>query len=72
MVKHVDVAVFDTVKEVKDGTWRAGIRRFDLAKNGVGYVYDDKNKALIPDDVRAQVEAKRAQIVAGKIVVPFE
>jgi basic membrane protein A len=72
MVKHVDVAVFDTIKEVKDGTWHGGITRFDLKTNGVGYVYDDKNKALIADDIKAKLDALKADIIAGKIAVPYE
>lgn len=70
MVKQVDVAVFDVIKSAKDGTFKGGVRGFDLKAGGVDYVYNDKNKALIPDDVRAKVEALRAEIVAGRIQVP--
>ena len=70
MVKKVDVAVFEQVKAVKDGTFRGGVRVFDLASGGVDYVYDERNKALIPDDVRAKVEELRGKIVRGEIVVP--
>jgi len=70
MVKQVDVAVFDVVKSVKEGAFKGGIREFDLKSGGVDYVYDNNNKALIPDDVRAKVEALRADIIAGKIQVP--
>ncbi len=43
---------------------------YGLAENGVGYVYDDNNKAMIPDSVRARLEQIKADIVAGKIKVP--
>ncbi|HEY4223876.1 MAG TPA: BMP family ABC transporter substrate-binding protein [Myxococcota bacterium] len=72
MVKRVDVAVFDTIKSVKDNTWTGGVHRFDLASDGVAYVYDDKNKALIPDAVHTKLDALKAQIVAGTIKVPYE
>ena len=73
MVKRVDVAVYDTIKDVNDGTFPGGqVRIFGLKEKGVDYVYDDKNKALIPDDVHAKVEALRAEIEAGTIVVPTE
>ena len=72
MVKRVDVAVFETIKAKKAGTFQPGVRTFDLASGGVDYVYDDRNKALIPDDVRAKVEALRAKIVKGEIQVPSE
>ncbi|MEW5849053.1 MAG: BMP family ABC transporter substrate-binding protein [Myxococcota bacterium] len=70
MVKKVEVAVFDAIKAVKDGTFQGGVRELDLRSGGVDYVYDENNKALIPDDVRQKVEALRAEIIAGRIVVP--
>jgi basic membrane lipoprotein Med (substrate-binding protein (PBP1-ABC) superfamily) len=33
-------------------------------------VYDDRNRALIPDAVRARVEQLKAEVVAGRIKVP--
>ncbi len=70
MVKGIDVAVLDVVQRVKDGTFKGGIYTFGLAQNGVGYVYDEHNKALIPDSVHARLEQIRSDIVAGKINVP--
>ena len=70
MVKRVDEAVFGAVKSVKDGTFKGGIYQLGLAESGVDYVYDEHNRALIPDSVRARVEALRAEIVAGRIRVP--
>jgi basic membrane protein A len=70
MVKGVDVAVFDMIKHVHDHTFAGGVYTYGLAQNGVGYVYDEHNRALIPDSVRARLEQLKAQIIAGKIVVP--
>ena len=70
MVKGIDVAVFDMVKRVRDHTFSGGIYTYGLAQNGVGYVYDEHNRALIPDSVRARVEQLKSDIVAGKIPVP--
>jgi len=70
MVKGIDVAVFDAIRRVKDGTFKGGIFTFGLAQNGVGYVYDEHNRALIPDSVRTRVEQLKAEIIAGKIIVP--
>jgi len=71
MVKRVDEVVFKTVKRVKDGTFQGGIFELGLAEAGVDYVYDEHNRSMIPDSVRARVEALRAEIVAGRIKVPF-
>jgi basic membrane protein A len=70
MVKRVDNAVYDAIKRVKDKTFTGGIQQFGLEQEGVGYVYDANNKALIPDAVRARLEALKADIIAGKINVP--
>lgn len=70
MVKGIDAAVFDVAKSVQDGTFQGGIRVFGLAENGVGYVYDDNNRALIPDAVRTRLQALEADIIAGRIRVP--
>jgi basic membrane protein A len=70
MVKGVDEAVFDVIKLVKEHRFQGGIYQLGLAQNGVGYVYDTQNRPLIPDSVRARVEALRQEIVAGQITVP--
>lgn len=70
MVKRVDESVFDAIRRVREKQFKGGIYQFGLAENGVGYVYDDNNKALIPDAVRARLEGLKQEIVAGRIVVP--
>ena len=70
MVKRVDNAVYDAILRVKENRFTGGIYNFGLAEDGVGYVYDEHNRALIPDSVRARVEALKAEIVAGRIAVP--
>lgn len=70
MVKRVDTAVFDTIKELQAGRWQGGVREFGLGEDGVGWVYDDRNRALVPAAAKAKVDALKADIVAGRIVVP--
>ena len=70
MVKGIDVAVYDMVKRARDHTFKGGIYTYGLAENGVGYVYDEHNRALIPDSVRAKLEQIKSDIIAGKIKVP--
>ncbi|HEY6220813.1 MAG TPA: BMP family ABC transporter substrate-binding protein [Gemmatimonadaceae bacterium] len=70
MVKRIDNALFDATRRVKSGEFHGGIYDYGLAQDGVGYVYDEHNKALIPDAVRARVEELKRQVIAGKIVVP--
>ena len=72
MVKRVDTAVFDTIEQLKAGQWKSGVRDFGLADSGVTWVYDDRNKALIPDPVKAKVDSLEKLIIAGTIHVPTE
>jgi basic membrane protein A len=72
MVKRVDVAVFETIKALGEGRWAGGIQVFGLAEQGVAWVYDDRNQALIPDPVRATVDSLKAEIIAGRIVAPSQ
>lgn len=72
MVKHVETSVFDTIRQLKEGRWQGGIREFGLKEDGVGWVYDGRNKALVPDAVKAKVDSLKAEIVAGRIVVPVK
>jgi basic membrane protein A len=68
MMKRVDVAVFDTIKEAKEGTFNPGLHVFGLKEDGVGLSpTTDKNT---PQDVIDQVNALGQQIIDGKIVVP--
>jgi basic membrane protein A len=70
MVKRVDEAVYDAVASVQSGTFRGGVRQLGLAEKGVDYVYDERNRALIPPAARARVEALRDSIIRGLIAVP--
>src|SRR5688500_16578070 len=72
MVKGVDAAVYDAISRVKNGSFKGGIYQLGLAEQGVGYIYDDNNRALVPDSVHARLEQLRQQIIGGSIVVPTE
>jgi basic membrane protein A len=72
MLKRVDVSVFEAIKSLKEGKFEGGIREFGLAEDGVGYVYDDNNKARLPEDVITKVNELRQKIISGEIKVPTE
>ncbi|MBB2487574.1 BMP family ABC transporter substrate-binding protein [Mitsuaria sp. WAJ17] len=64
MVKRVDVAVYNVLKE-----WKPGIQILGLSENGVEYAIDQHNAKLISPQIKAKVEAYKADIIAGKIKV---
>jgi basic membrane protein A and related proteins len=70
MVKGVDAAVYDAIRRAADGSFKGGVYSFGLREGGVGYVYDEHNRAQIPDSVRARVELLKQDIIAGRITVP--
>ncbi|MBA2333949.1 MAG: BMP family ABC transporter substrate-binding protein [Blastocatellia bacterium] len=69
MVKRVDNAVYDVVKEVLEGKFKGGFHVFGLDKDGVAYAMDENNTAIIPVDVIQKTEEARAKIVSGEIKV---
>ncbi len=69
MVKRVDNAVYDVVKEVLGGNFKGGFHVFGLDKDGVAYTIDENNKNLISPEILQRVEEARDKIVAGEIKV---
>lgn len=67
MIKRVDVAVYDAIKEFTAGTLKAGVQRFDLKNDGIAF--STSGDKLTPDII-TQVNALKAQIVSGEIEVP--
>ncbi len=70
MLKRVNTATYDAISRVQSRTFKGGIYSFGLKEDGVGYVYDERNKGLIPATVRDRVEQLRQDIIAGRIKVP--
>lgn len=69
MLKRVDVAAYQTMKDAMSGSFDTGVRILGLAEGGVGWALDENNASLISDDMKAEIEAASADIVAGKITV---
>ena len=69
MIKRVDNAVYQIIKEVVDGTFKPGFHVYGLEKDGVGYSLDDDNKLLIRPEVIQEADAARQKIIDGEIKV---
>ncbi len=69
MVKRVDNAVYDVVKEVLGGQFKGGFHVFGLDKDGVAYAMDENNKMLISPEILQTVEEAKGKIIAGEIKV---
>jgi basic membrane protein A and related proteins len=69
MTKQVDEVIYQTIKDFKENKFMGGVKSLGLKEKGVDYIYDEKNKNLIPDDVRKKVEEIRTKIISGEIKV---
>ncbi|MHA1527820.1 MAG: BMP family lipoprotein [Alphaproteobacteria bacterium] len=69
MLKRVDVAAYQTLKDAMDGNFTAGVVSLGLAEDGVDWAQDEHNADLVSDAVRAAVEQAKADIIAGTIQV---
>ncbi len=69
MLKRVDVAAYQTLKDAMEGKFTAGVVALGLAEGGVDWAQDEHNAALVSDEVRAAVERAKADIIAGRITV---
>ena len=64
MVKRVDNAVFSSFKKHK-----AGVTALGLKEGGVDVAMDQHNAKLVSAEMKAKVDAARADIISGKIKV---
>jgi basic membrane protein A and related proteins len=69
MLKRVDVAVYETIKDyVEDGKVDGGYRTFDLKAGGIDY--STSNPAI--NDIKAKIDEYKQKIINGEITVPSE
>lgn len=66
-MKRVDNAVYDTAKQLVEGTLKGGENVYDLSKGGVDIAPTTK---LLSEDVLKKVEEVKAKILSGEVVVP--
>jgi basic membrane protein A len=69
MVKRVDNAVYQIVRDRVEGRFKGGIHVYGLENEGIGYAMDQYNEKLIPPDVIREVEAAKQRIIRGEIKV---
>jgi basic membrane protein A len=69
MIKRLDVAVFDAIRSVVEHRFVGGPSVLGLKEAGIDWVHDGPHAALIPEDVKAKVEALRQQLISGALTV---
>ena len=69
MYKKVGLAAYESFAAAVDGTWSGGFKVNGVAEDGVGAAMDEYNADLVSSDMLAAVDAARAGIIDGSIVV---
>ena len=69
MVKRVDNAVYQIVKDRVGNQFAGGIHVYGLENEGIGYAVDQYNKDLISDSTLQAVEDVKRKIIGGQIKV---
>jgi basic membrane protein A len=69
MTKRVDLAAYNSFKAAQAGTWKGGVSALGLKEGGVDWALDKDNEKLITPEMKAKVDAAKADIASGKLVV---
>ncbi|MGF1474256.1 MAG: BMP family protein [Geminicoccaceae bacterium] len=69
MMKRVDVAVYDSFGQAKEGKLETGAVALGLAEDGVGYALDEHNEEIFSEEMKAAVEGAKQKIIDGEIEV---
>ncbi|HVT10874.1 MAG TPA: BMP family ABC transporter substrate-binding protein [Fimbriimonadaceae bacterium] len=70
MIKHVDQAVYQTIRDTATDSFTPGTKVYDLKSNGVGLSDMKYTKKLLPKDALAKVNKVAEEIKKGKVKVP--
>ena len=65
MIKRVDLAVYDALKNSHEGTWEPGIKYLGIKEYVLDYAVDTHNKSLITKQMIDKVEDAKDKIVNG-------
>ncbi len=69
MLKRVDTAVYDVIKNEIAGKFVSGTHQYGLRDKGIDYAVDSNNEALVAP-FKAKIEELRKKIIGGEIKVP--
>jgi basic membrane protein A len=69
MMKNVDLAVYNNVKKVVDGTFQGGIQELGIKEKGVGTTEFEFTKDAIGPDNIAKLKELEQKIISGEIKV---
>jgi basic membrane protein A len=71
VLKNMDVAVFNAMKAVVDGTFEAGIYSGTLENDGVGIAPYHEFDGSVPDELKSKVDELKQGIIDGSVSVDY-
>ncbi len=69
MVKHVDLAVYESFMQMKNGTWKGGVTYKGLKEGGVNWAVDTHNRKVVTPEIEKKVNEAKTNIINGKVKV---
>jgi basic membrane protein A len=69
ILKKVDVAVFDAIKGVKDGTFKGGNVTFDLKNSGVDLSPYHNFDSQVPQTLKDEITQAKQDLISGAVTV---
>lgn len=69
-IKHVDVAAYDMIERVQEGTFTSGDHIYNVANRGIGLSPMTYTKdTIVPADVQTKLADIQSKIVSGEITI---
>jgi basic membrane protein A len=69
VMKNMNVAVYDAIAAVVDGSFSGGLYSGTLENGGVGLAPYNEFEDDVPDELKSEVEELQAQIISGELAV---
>lgn len=70
MLKRLDVAVYNLIRDKKEGKFRRSTTlRYGIKEGGIGLSWPESALKLVPEEFRARLEELEEEIISGKIEV---
>ena len=70
MIKGVELAIYQTIQHVVEGSFTGGTKVYGVKEGGIEYTVDKHNSHLLSNEILERVEVLKRKIIAGEIVVP--
>lgn len=69
MVKRVDLAIYDSFMQMKNGQWKPGVVYKGLKEGGVDWALDKDNRKVVSPEIEKRVNEAKSNIINGKVKV---